>query len=249
MDNIENTSPSGDADVTASQGQLDETNTQPAETVDTNNDGNETAEAVEASNPWDNDPKFKGKTPDDIYSAYQESQKAIGQVSQKAELANIIQEKYGMNPEEFKARIEEQEQLEQKQRYADNPLAPVIDEVKELKQKLEQQDQEKAYADEEKSLDKFISSEEGKAYAPFRDKILKLGLTSEMEKPYEDIAKEWFGESRSQGQQDAYNKIETKKLTQATGSQSSPQKTITAEDMKGMTAAELEAILPHAPVR
>ena len=254
MDNIENTDPQGAADVTATPGQSED-NTQPAETTTetpTENVKAEVegeAEAVKAVTPWDNDPKFKGKSAEDIYQAYQESQKAIGQVSQKAEIANLIEQKYGLTPEQFKAQVEAQEHREKQQRYADNPLAPVLDEVQELRNRLEQQDTEKAYLEEEKVLDKFLSSEEGKAYAPYNDKIFKLGLGSEQDKSYDEIAKEWFGESRAQGQNDAYQRIETKKLTQLTGSQSSPQKKFSVEDMKGMTTAELEAILPHAPVR
>ena len=75
MDNIEqSSSPLGEADVTASQGQLDATDTQPTETEEVV-DGNESAEVETASNPWDNDPKFKGKAPEDIYKAYKEAER------------------------------------------------------------------------------------------------------------------------------------------------------------------------------
>jgi len=67
------------------------------------------------------------------------------------------------------------------------------------------------------------------------------------EKSYADIANEYFGSARAQGQQDAYKKIDTKIMTQATGaSQAPPKGKFTEEDMERMSVAELEAILPHA---
>lgn len=243
MDNLENTDPVEAADVTAAQGESD-AETQPAETTEEATNEAETEGEAVASNPWDNDPKFKGKTPEDIYNAYQESQKAIGANSQKAEIANIIQEKYGLTPEQFKAQIEQQDQQVRQSRYKDNPLAPVLDEVSELKQIVQRQEQEKALANEERELDKFI--ETNPEYKSVRDKILKLGLNLETDKSYEDIARDYFGESRAQGQTDAYKKIETKKMTQATGVQSAPNRKFTAEELDKMSSAELEAILPHA---
>lgn len=253
MDNLEtDTDPLGDADVTASQGQSDATETQtvePAvETEETNNEVETEPEAVEetgeASSSWESDPKFKGKTPDDLYKSYKELETNQGTLSQKAEIANMIQEKFGKTPEEFKALIDQQEAQEKQARYKDNPLAPVLDQVSELKELVQNQEAEKALMNEEKELDSFLT--ENPEYAPNRDKILKLGLTSEQDKSYEDIAREWFGETRAQGQQDAYKKIETKKMTQSTGAQSAPKKSFSAEDMDNMSAAEMEAVLPHA---
>lgn len=243
MDNIENTGPQEAADVTAAQGQPDATDTQPAESGVADNDS-EPEEAGDASTPWAKDPKFKDKSPADIYKAYQEAQKAIGQVSQKAEIANLIEERFGMTPEQFKGQIDRMEQQQKQELYADNPLAPVMDEVKELKEKLTQQEQQTALMNEEKKLDDFLTSNPD--YKPFRDKILRIGLNLETEKEFEDIAKEYFGESRAQGQQDAYQKIETKKMTQATGAQSAPKRKFTDEELDKMSAAEMEAILPHA---
>ncbi len=67
-------------------------------------------------------------------------------------------------------------------------------------------------------------------------------------KSYADIAKEYFGETRAQGQQDAYKKIDQKQKTQATGVLSTPAKKFTEDDMANMTAAEMEAILPKADI-
>jgi len=221
MENLEtNTSPLGEAGATASQGQLGGNETQPSGTEAGTSDtqlGNE----GQAPNPWDNDPKFKGKTSDDIYKAYKEAEKLTGQLSQKAQIANLIEKNYGIPPEELQARIEQQEQQSRQQYYANNPLAPVLDEVKQLRQVVEQQEQEKALANEEKQLDKFLA--ENPDYAPHRDKLKTLALTKgigfddDWEKSYDDIAKEWIGDVRAQGQNDAYKKIEIKKQTQTTG--------------------------------
>ena len=113
-------------------------------------------------------------------------------------------------------------------------------EVQSLKQQL-------ALQAEQKELDSFLSSEEGKPYQGFKDKILHLGLNLERGKSYGDIARDYFGQAIAQGQQSAYKKIDTKVMTQATGaSQSAPKGKFTDDDLDRMTAAELEAILPHA---
>lgn len=246
MDNLNtNTDPSGEAGATASQGQSDATETQLAEGTDEISQGVSDAqgmedgqEASEASNPWDNDPKFKGKSAEDIYTAYREQEKVVGQVSQKAEIANLLEEKYGITPEQLKEQIEQQEYQERQERYAGNPLAPVLDEVKQLKNIVLRQEQEKALQAEEKELDNFLK--DNPDYQPFKDKILKLGLLDENHnRSYEELANEWFGQSRAQGQQDAYKKIETKKLTQATKPTSAPKKRITIEDMETMPIEDL----------
>ena len=254
MDNLEtNTNPLGEADVTASQGQLDATETQPVETGQSV-DGTNPEEAGQASNPWDNDPKFKGKSPDDIYKAYTEAEKLNGQLSQKAQIANLIQEKYGITPEQLKSQIEQQEKQRKQEIYANNPLAPLVDKVAELENYKQQQEAEKALANVNNELDGFIKSNPG--YEAHREKILKLVLTPGIgfdpntgtEKSIEEIANEWVGTVRAQGQQDAYKKIETKQMTQTTSvSKGAPKGKITLEELRKMSAAEQAAILPHAP--
>jgi hypothetical protein len=243
MDNIGTAEPAVIGDATLSQDNSD-INTQPEGTGDSIS-GGQSGNEGQASKPWDNDPKFKGKSDADIYNAYQEIEKSNGHLSQKAQFANMIEEKYGLTPEQFKAQLDETERLHQEKRYAENPLAPIYDEVQSLRQTVERQEAEKAYATEEKQLDEFLSA--NPEYAPFKDKIFKLGLTTEQDKDYADIATEWFGQSRAQGQQDAYKKIDTKIMTQATGaSMNAPRGKPTPEEMDKMSAAELEAILPHA---
>jgi hypothetical protein len=246
MDNLEtNSSPGGEAGATASQGQLDAIETQPTGTEAGASDTQLETEG-KASNPWDNDPKFKGKSPEDIYKAYKEAEKLSGQLSQKAQIANLIQEKYGVTPEQLQERIAQQEQEAKQQYYANNPMASVLDEVSQLRQIVERQEDEKALMAEEQKLDGFLK--DNPEYQPFRDKILKLGLSSEQDKSYEEIATEWFGQARAQGQEDAYKKIDTKKMTQATGSQGSSNRRFSGEDMDKMSAEELRSILPIADI-
>jgi hypothetical protein len=252
MDNIETTSPQGEAGATASSGETTQVDTQPTETTEAVSDG-QVGEVGQASNPWDNDPKFKGKAPEDIYKAYTELQKVHGQVSRKAEIANLIEEKYGVSPDQLKAQIEAQELAQKREVYANNPLAPVLDKVSALEYKLQQQEQEKALQLQEKELDNFLK--DNSDYAPHRDKILKLALTPGIgfnpdtgeETSFADLAREWVGEVRAQGQQDAYKKIDTKIMTQATGvSKGSPTRKMSPEDMKNLSSAEMESFLPHA---
>ena len=144
MDNTENVTPVGGEGATSSQDNAT-VSTQPVETATPVSDG-QPAEAGQAPTPWDNDPRFKGKTSEDIYKAYTESEKVIGQLSQKAQLANKLSEKYGVSPEQVLSQIEQQELKEKQEYYANNPLAPVLDEVNQLKAIVQQNAQEKAMA-------------------------------------------------------------------------------------------------------
>lgn len=179
----------------------------------------------------------KYKSPEELEKAYLESQKLHGTLGQKAKVADLILEKYGMTPEQFQATLEAEEQARLEQEYATNPGGAALREVNALKAEL-------ALQKEEKELDSFLSKNPD--YAEHRDKILKLGLNLERGKSYEEIAQEYFGGARAKGQQDAYKKIEVKKMSQTTGTQSAPQKRFTEADFENMTAAEMEAILPHA---
>ena len=210
---------------------------QPTESDDSVSDGN-TAEVEEA-------PQLlagKYKTPEELEKGYQELQSKLGEVGQKSELVNLLEKQTGMNASQIKDYLANQQNEQLMQQYNSNPVPYLANELAAVKSQL-------ALQAEEKELDMFLSSDEGKPYSEFKDKILKLGLNSERDKPYADIAREWFGTARAQGQQDAYKKIETKKMTHATStSRTAPKGKMTAEDMDKMTAAELEAILPHADI-
>lgn len=252
MDNTENVTPVGGEGATSSQDNAT-VSTQPVETATPVSDG-QPAEAGQASLPWDNDPRFKGKAPEDIYKAYTEIEKLNGQLSQKAQLANRISEEYGATPEQVLSQIEQQKLAEKQAYYRENPLAPVLDEVSQLRAIVQQQEREKAEAATTAEIDKFLKENPG--YEAHKDKINKLAWipgigydpkTGE-DKPIADIALEYFGAARAQGQQDAYRKIETKQVTQATSvSQAPPKGKPTLEELRNMSYAERIAVLPHGP--
>jgi len=180
----------------------------------------------------------KYKSPQELEKAYLEAQKKISEYGQKAKVADTLYEKYGVTPEQLQANIAQQERQEQERLYGNNPLLPIVNEVQQLKSQL-------ALQNEEKELDKFLG--ENPDYRPYRDKILKLGLSSEQDKTYQEIATEWFGEARAQGQQDAYKKIDTKEKTRATGaSQAPPKRSLTPDEMNNLSSDELEKVLPWA---
>lgn len=232
MDTIEEpTEPAGSDDVTSSP-DTSVADTQPSEASEyvdgaTDVDGG-TPEVLLAG---------KYKNPADLEKAYKELEGKLGTLGQKASVADLIQEKYGMTPDQFQATLEAEEQARLEQEYATNPAGYALREVQNLKQEL-------ALQKEEKELDSFL--QKNPEYSAQRDKILKLGLNLEKDKSYEEIAREYFGETRALGQQDAYKKIEAKKMTQVTGTQSAPSKRLTDADFENMSAAEMEAVLPHA---
>lgn len=234
MDNLKTTNGAGAADVTTSSAEPTGNETQPKSPEISVDGGNQTDEGSAPLYPWQAEEKFKNAKPEDIFKSYKEMEKLY---SRKAEVANLIEEKFGVSPEQLKQVIAEQENARMEQELAQNPAGYALREVQTLKQQL-------ALQAEEKELDGFIAK--NPEYQPFRDKILTLGLNLERDKSYEEIANEYFGQARAQGQEDAYKKIDTKVKTQATGVRSVPQKQITPEDMKHMSVAELEAILPHA---
>lgn len=232
MDTIENAEPVGEAGATVSPDTSSQVDTQPAEP----SDAVSAPEGAEAEQP---EALLAGKykSAEELEKAYLEAQKKISEQGQKAKVADLIQEKYGMTPEQFQATIDAEEQARLEQEYATNPGGAALREVQTLKQEL-------ALRDEEKELDSFLSK--NPEYAPQRDKILKLGLNLEKDKSYEEIAREYFGTTRAQGQQDAYKKIDAKKMTQMTGTVSAPTKRLSDSDLAAMSASEMEKFLPHA---
>lgn len=234
MDTIETTeSPVGVEGATSSQDTDSQVDTQPSETDNAVSDG----QAVEEEKAL---LAGKYKTPEELEKGYKELESKLGQRDEHSELTKMLEEQTGMSASQIRDYIAQQNEQKLMQQYQNNPTPYLAREIEQLKSQL-------ALQAEEKELDSFL--EKNPEYAPQRDKILKLGLTSEKDKSYDDIAREWFGEVRAQGQKDAYQKIETKKNTQATGSVSTPQKKITLEDMQNMSASELRQILPHAEPR
>jgi hypothetical protein len=224
MDTIENETPVGSDGATSSPDTAS-VDTQPAESSDSVSDGIE-EDAVEA-------PLLAGKykTQEELIKAHQELEHKLGEQGQKAELVNLLEKQTGMNASQIKSYLANQQQEQLMQQYQNNPVPYLANEVQQLKSQI-------ALQTEQQELDKFLSSEEGKPYQPFKEKIFNLGLKLETGKPYADIAREYFGESRAQGQKDAYKKIETKQMTQSSGVKTAPQKSISLDDLRAMSPSE-----------
>ena len=240
MDNLENNDPQGADDVTASGGQS-EVETQPAENATEENSASteaetasEATEAGESTYPWESDDRFKGKSPEEMYNLVREADKYKGELGKKAKVADIIQEKYGIDPESLEQILTQQEQEKQQELLEEDPAAYLQNEVARTQQEL-------ALLKEEKALDNFLK--EKPEYAPFRDKLMKVAFTAEPNKPYSEIAEEYFGDAIKAGQQSAYEKIEEKTNTQAT---SSSQAEAQKPNLDELSVEELEKVLPHA---
>lgn len=231
MDTIENNEPSGVADITTAA-DTSTNDTQPVETTEESTTNVEEAGNAEA-------PMYAGKykSPEDLEKAYVSLQSKFGEVGQKAELANLLEQQTGMTAQEIKAYIAQQEQAQLEQQIQADPAGYALQEVYNLKSQL-------ALKEEETQLNTFL--QENPEYAPFKDKIFNLGLNLHKDMSYADIANEYFGQARAQGQQDAYKRIDTKLTTQASGvSTGQPKRQLTTEDLKNLSSKELEAILPH----
>lgn len=250
MDTIENQAPLGSDDVTSSQDTAHEVDTQtsaPDETFDgvqsDQGEGN-ASETLLAG---------KFKDPGELEKGYKELESKLGELGQKASVADIFQERYGLSPEQLRTQLEQLEEQQRLERYAQNPLAPIEDKVQSLEAIIQRQEAEKANMELEREVDSYLKVNPG--YEAHRDQILKLSktpgigfdpTTGEDLATVADIANEYFGTARAQGQQDAYNKIEMKENTQATGMSNVSKKSFSAEDLKGLSVAELEKILPHS---
>lgn len=235
MDTIEtNEAPAGSDDVTSSPDTASQVDAQPVESEGTIDGGNsEEAGATEVLLAG------KYKSPEELEKAYLESQKMHGTLGQKAKVADLILEKYNMTPDQFQAALEAEEQARLEQEYATNPAGYALREVQELKSQL-------ALKEEEGKLNAFLA--ENPEYTPFKDKLFNLYLNVEKDKDLGEIAVDYFGQAMASGQQVAYKKIDAKKNTQATSVSSVPKRQITEEDLKNLSVAELEAILPHADI-
>lgn len=233
MDTIDTTAPVGGEGATSSQDTAtnDTQTSAPVEAVSDGSSDNAEGQALLAG---------KYKSPAELEKAYKELEGKIGTLGQKAKVADIIQEKYGISADQLQAQIDQIEAQKQLELQQQNPVGYLLQKQNALEAQL-------ALQNEEKELDGFLNT--NPEYAPFRDKILNLGLHLEKDKSYQEIATEYFGQARAQGQKDAYTKIEVKKETQATGVMSKPERKFSLEDMRNMSAKELEQLLPHAPLR
>lgn len=250
MDTIETQeAPIGGEDVTSSQDTASQVDTQTSTPAIVDGD---TTGQVEGNAP---EPLLAGKykTAADLEKAYHEAEKLNGQLSQKAQVANLLEEKYGITPDQLQSQIQQLEEQQRQERYANNPIAPLEDKVQYLESTLQAIEAEKAQLALEREVDSYLK--ENPAYEANREQIIKLSktpgigydpVTGQDLGSVDDIAREYFGAARAQGQQDAYNKIEMKENTQATGVSSVSKKQFGIEDLAGMSASDLEKVLPHS---
>jgi len=228
MDNLEKKDPQGEGVDASSQGQ----STEETQTAETEEAQEAESEEAEVSNPWDEDERFKGKSPEEMYKLVQEADKYKGELGKKAKVADLIQEKYGIDPESLEQILTQREQEVQAQE--EDPAVY-------LQEQMAKTQQELALLKEEKALDDFLK--EKPEYTPFREKLMKVAFTAEPNKPYSEIAEEYFGDAIKTGKQVAYEKIGEKKETQATSSSQAEKQKPNLEDL---SVEEMEKILPHA---
>jgi cysteinyl-tRNA synthetase len=234
MDTIEsNVAPAGSDDVTSSPDTTAEVDTQPAESTQPVDGG-----AGDDAGAGERLFAGKYKSPEELEKAYSELQKMSGSLGQKAEIANIIEENFGVSPEQFKALMEQRQQERDEQIFRENPGAYAVQKVQALEAQL-------AEREERAKLDSFLS--QNPEYADFADDIWEFGLMPRyQEKPFDEIAREKFGKAIANGQQSAYKKIATKESTQPTAVTSTPNRSLSEEAMRNMSSEELAALLPHA---
>lgn len=241
MDNLDTggtPDPQEAADVTAASGQSDENIETQATEVTTGVDDGATGEPAVTQHPWDTDDRFKGKSPEEMFKIVQEADHYKGTLSQKAKVADILSQQFGLTPEKMAEIAQRQVEAQRQQQIQSNPVAAVYDELQQVKQQL-------VVKDEEAKLDKFLTDKP--EYSEFREEIKRLGFTVDRDKTWDQIADKYFGRAIAKGQENAYAKINVKQQTQATGvSRGDTKRSITLEDMQNMSAADLEAYLTSA---
>jgi hypothetical protein len=229
--------PVGGEDVTSPQ-DTNQDIAQPTESEEVV-DGNQSEEVVEA-------PLLAGKykTQEELIKAHQELEHKLGEQGQKAELANLLEKKLGMTPQQIKDALIQRDYQEQQQRYADNPLAPVLDKVSALEQKLQAKEQQEALNGVKTELNDYLKN--NPVYEAHKEQILKLALTPGIgfnsetgeEVSIDELATEYFGKAIANGQQSAYKKIDTKQMTQSSGTKTAPQKSMSIDDLRAMSPSE-----------
>lgn len=233
MDTSENNGePVGEAGATASPDTSSQVTTQPSETADAVS-APETVEEVALL-------AGKYKTPEELEKGYKELESKLGERSEHSELSKMLEKQTGMSASQLREYISQQNELKLQQEYAQNPTPVLAREIQQLKSQL-------ALQAEEKELDSYL--EKNPEYAPYREEIQEYAFMPKYQgMSYEDIAREKIGKIIARGQETAYKKIETKRMTQTTGvSAGDPKTKISADDMKNLSTAEMESFLPHAP--
>lgn len=249
MDNLEtgvSSDPQEAADVTAASGQSDENiETQATEESASTDVATETPVETKNTHPWATDERFKDKTPEQMYEIVQEADRYKGALSQKAKVADALSQQFGLTPERMAEIVQERAEAARRKQIESNPVGAVYDELQQVKQQLAERDQQAEIREADMELDKYLT--ENPSFAQFREQGRKLGFTVDRDKTWDQIFNSYFGQAIVAGQENAYNKIDIKQKTQATGVSRGEVKTsLTTEDLQKMTVAELKAVLPKA---
>lgn len=239
MDNLENggaLDPQEAADVTAASGQSDaQIETQQTDAPEVVDGDTETQESVQATYAWDEDDRFKGKTPEEMLEIVREADRYKGELGRKAKVADMLSQQYGLTPERMEEIMQQREIKAKQAEFQKNPTAALMGEVENLKSQIQ-------IKEEEGKLNQFMA--ENPQYSEFAEEIKRLGFTVDRDKSWNQIAEKYFGRAIVKGQEAAYRQMDTKQRTQATSvSQSAPKHALSPEDMKGMSASDLEAYL------
>lgn len=266
MDNSDqNVDPQGGEDVTSSQGQSTEgtqatteeserqgvqkteqdqvtDQEQGAEQNDAASDEEKDKADVKDAFPWEGDERFKGKTPEDMFKIVSEADTYKGELSKKAKIADLLSEKFGVTPDKMEEMINKRDQEAKEQFYKDNPSAPVMEQLDHVTKELAEQKQQALVQQEDQKLDKFLN--DNSQYAGYREDIRRLGYSIESESDWGQIAEKYFGKAITQGQEDAYQKMGTKQMTQSSGvSKTESKGKPTLEDFSKMSTEEMEAYI------
>lgn len=238
MDNLENGAmdPAGAIDVDATSGQSNEIETQSTDATEESAPIDvQESESVAEMHPWDADDRFKGKTPDQMYEIVREADKYKGQLSQKAKVADMLSQQFGLTPERMEEIAQQRAYDAQQQQIQADPISAVYNELQEVKTQL-------VIKEEDSKLNSFLA--EQPQYADFREEIKNLGFTVDRDKTWAEIADKYFGRAIVKGQEAAYKQLNVKQNTQATSvSRGDINRSVTLDEMQNMSAAELEAIL------
>lgn len=191
---------------------------------------------------WMQDQRFAGKTPDDIYKSYRELESHLGDyksIKEKAQMADLLQNRLGITPDEINEYIankEQEEQQEQQREIEENPGAVAYREVESLKDQL-------ALEHEKSQLNSFI--EANPELSPIKAQLFKLAITAERDTnlSYNDIFNKYYGDAMKIASTMAYEKIGEKQQMSSTTPTSSDVKKPNLEEL---SVAELEKILPHS---
>ena len=140
MDNIETTEPIGGEGATSSQDNS-AIDTQPVESTDSVSDGN-VVETGEALTPWENDPRFKGKSEEERYKSYRELESKLGQREENLDLVKELERTTNMNANQIKEALAQQQYAQYQQTVQENPGLAAFQEVQQLKSQIALQKEE-----------------------------------------------------------------------------------------------------------